>query len=148
MTRGGLVIGGIALLAVGAGKLATTSGDVATAAAVVAWLVGGVLIHDLVVAPLALALAAGGRRWLPPSWQRGAIVMLVIVGSMSVWALPVLTGLGARPDNPTLLDRNYAAGWLIVAALALVASVVLVVSGVSDRAGGGRSGDGTRARRR
>jgi len=34
-------------------------------------------------------------------------------------AVPVLGGFGARPDNPTLHDRPYAAGWLVVAALVL-----------------------------
>ncbi len=37
---------------------------------------------------------------------------------LTIVAVPFLTGLGRRPDNPSLLDRNYWAGYL-----ALVAAV-------------------------
>jgi hypothetical protein len=37
-----------------------------------------------------------------------------------VVAVPVLGRFGARPDNPTLLDRPYVLGWLVLAALTLL----------------------------
>jgi hypothetical protein len=49
---------------------------------------------------------------------------LVVLGSVTLLAVPVLGRFGARPDNPTLLDRNYAAGWVVLAA-ATAAGVVL-----------------------
>ncbi len=41
----------------------------------------------------------------------------VVLGSATLLAIPVLGRFGERPDNPTLLDRNYTAGWLVLAAL-------------------------------
>ena len=85
------------------------------------WLVGGVLAHDGLLAPVTIALVVIATRLLPP-WLRGpAAIGLVVLGSLTLVAIPVLGRFGARADNPTLLDRDYWAGWLIVAAIVLVA---------------------------
>ena len=36
----------------------------------------------------------------------------VVLGSLTLLAIPVLGRFGERPDNATLLDRNYTVGWL------------------------------------
>jgi hypothetical protein len=73
------------------------------------------------LAPVTIALVVIATRLLPP-WLRGpAAVGLVVLGSLTLVAIPVLGRFGVRADNPTLLDRDYRAGWLIVAALVLVA---------------------------
>ena len=90
------------------------------------WLVSGVVAHDVVisgvviVSGLALAL-------LPARSQAPAAVALVVVGSLSLVAIPVLGGFGEISDNPTHLDRPYVAAWLAVVG---VAAVTVVLTGV------------------
>ncbi len=49
-----------------------------------------------------------------------------MLGSLTLVAVPVLGGFGRStdPTNETLLDRDYVAGWLVLAGL--VVAVVLV----------------------
>ncbi|UUZ59308.1 hypothetical protein [Nocardioides sp. B-3] len=75
------------------------------------WLAGGVVLHDFVLAPVVLLGALALRRWLPPSWRSPLVVAGLVLGSTTLVAIPVLGRFGARPDNPSLLDRNYVAGW-------------------------------------
>ncbi len=83
----------------------------------------GVFAHDALIAPLTLGLALAARA-LPRGWRAPAAVGLMVLGSVTLLAIPVLGGLGARADNPTLLDRNYLLGWAILAALTVAAVVV------------------------
>jgi hypothetical protein len=59
--------------------------------------------------------------------------------------VPVLGGWGANADNPTILDRNYPAGWLVVAGVTILVVAALVLTTTFTQAG--RSG-GPGARRR
>ena len=106
-----------------------------------AWLLLEPAGHDLPSTPVALAgrrgRAArrragaagaggrGGRRAAAAAGRRGArpSVGFVVLGSVTLLAMPVLGRFGARPDNPTLLDRDYSVGlagagrrWSLVAA--------------------------------
>jgi hypothetical protein len=111
-----IVLGGAALL-VGAAELLAEGGGNLLAAMV--WLGGGVVLHDLVLAPAVIALAVLGVALLP-GWARpAAAAATVVLGSLTVMAVPVLGRFGARPDNPTLLDRPYLAGWVVCAGLVL-----------------------------
>lgn len=113
------------------------------------WLVGGVVLHDAVLAPLVIGLA-----WLvrgtPTTWRRPAVVGLVVLGSLTLLAVPVLTGLGARADNPTLLDRPYGWSWLVTLVVVVALVVVAAVVGARRSSGarvetevdGGADGDG------
>ena len=49
---------------------------------------------------------------------------LVVLGATTLLAVPVLGRFGARPDNPTLLDRDYPAGWLALAGVVVLTTVV------------------------
>ena len=87
--------------------------------ATIPWLAGGIVGHDAVLAPLVLLLGAASAQRLP-GWARGpAVLVLVVLGSVTLAALPALGRFGAKADNPTLLDRPYAAGWAVVLALVL-----------------------------
>lgn len=110
------------------------------------WLVGGAVLHDAVIAPVVLALAWLARG-LPRAWRRAVVVGFVVLGSVTLLAIPVLGRFGARSDNPTLLDRSYGWGWL---GLALLVVVLVVVAGVvGSRREGAAGGDGgARAGRR
>lgn len=87
------------------------------------WLVGGVIAHDIVLAPLVLAVGWLLVRMLP-SWVRGpATAGAVVLGTVTLVAVPVLGGWGRRADNPSLLPRDYWSGWLLLAALVAIAVV-------------------------
>jgi hypothetical protein len=84
------------------------------------WAVGGVVAHDALIAPLVLALGvlAATRA---PGWLRVPLVrLLVVLGPLTLVAVPVLGRFGAKPDNPSLLDRPYWAGYLGIVVVSLV----------------------------
>jgi hypothetical protein len=115
--------------------------------ATVVWLVAGVLVHDGFVAPITiavvlLAVRLSRGRAAPPAFVAGAVVLATV----TVVAVPVLGRFGERPDNPTLLDRNYVLGWLVLATLTVVLSGSAVLAGRTRARRGG--GDGTRPGRR
>lgn len=91
---------------------------------VLVWVVGGVLAHDAVLAPVVVGLGALLALVVPP-WLRPSLVrLLVVLGPLTLVAVPVLGRFGARPDNQTLLDRPYTTGWLVIAAVAVLLTVV------------------------
>jgi hypothetical protein len=105
-----------------------------------------VLLHDGLLAPLCVAAGALLVRLVPGVARPPAAVGLVVLGSVTLMAVPVLGRFGARPDNPTLLDRPYGPGWLGL--LALVAVGVGLGTLVRVRRQASRGGvDGASARR-
>lgn len=130
----GVVVGGF-----GAWLLLTRQDlDQLTNAAV--WLAAGVVLHDGLLAIATLVIAAVVLPLLPRAARARAVVGFVVLGSASLLAVPVLGRFGARPDNATLLDRDYLAGWLVLAGVTLVAVVaasVLRSRGAHDDGGTG-----------
>lgn len=121
-----LLIGalGVAVAAWGAWLLLDTQ-DAAELRGIALWLGGGVLVHDVLLAPATLVLSALGARVLPVTWRGVAATSMVIIGTVSVMAIPVLGGFGADYDaaNTTILDRDFLAGWALIGVLTVVASV-------------------------
>lgn len=123
--RGRVVVGGLGVAIGGYGAyllLSRQDPDQLVNAAI--WLASGVVLHDFVLAPLVLVLVAVGARIVPASARVPAVVGLVVLGTSTLLAIPVLGRFGARADNPTLLDRGYTAGWLALAGLVILAVVV------------------------
>ena len=124
------------------GWLLLTRQDVAQLVDVGVWLVAGVVVHDVL---LSAAVVVGGvllARLVPPTWRAPATAGLVVLGTVTLAAVPVLGRFGARSDNPTLLDRDYVAGWLVLAALVAGAVVVgAVVAGLARRRRAVREGE-------
>ncbi|MGI8521782.1 MAG: hypothetical protein ACR2K3_00505 [Nocardioides sp.] len=88
------------------------------------WTIGGVVAHDLLLAPLVIPVWAVVSRILPARARRPLLVAGLIVGTVTITAIPVLGRYGAKPDNPTLLDRNYTAGWFVFFGLVAVATAL------------------------
>ena len=93
--------------------------------ATVVWLAGGVVLHDAVLAPLvvvvcALAVLALRSR----AWRAAAAGGLVVLGTVTLTAVPVLGRFGAKADNPTLLDRPYVVGWFLLVVLVVLGTVL------------------------
>ena len=120
MTRTRVALGvlGVAVTAYGALRLVELGWDNLVATAV--WLAGAVLLHDAVLAPATLLVCALGVLVLPRRLHGPAAAGLLVLGPLPVTAVPVLGRIGARPENPPLLDRDYLTGWLVVAALVLL----------------------------
>ena len=106
------------------------------------WLAGGVVLHDFVLVPLTLLLGLALVRLLPANLRAPVGGGLVVLGTVTLMAVPVLGGWGANADNPTILDRNYPVGWLVVAGVTMLVVVVTIVL----RAGGRSGGPGARGR--
>ncbi len=94
---------------------------------VAVWTVAALLLHDVVLGGLELALGAAAQRVLPWTLSGPVAGGFLVLGSVTLMAVPVLGRFGAREDNPTLLDRDYTTGWLVLAALVLVAVVLAVL---------------------
>lgn len=120
MIRALTLVAGVAATAYGGWQLAQRGWANFEAAAT--WLVAGVVLHDAVLAPLTIAACWLALRLVRADrlapWATG----LVLLGPLTLLAVPVLGRFGARPDNPTLLDRPYWAGWSAV--------VVVVCAGI------------------
>ncbi len=87
------------------------------------WMGASVAAHDALLSGLVIGVCLLGSRLLPVPWRAPAVVALVVWGSLTIVSVPVLTGLGVRADNPTLLDRPYVATWWAISAI-----VVLLVA--------------------
>ncbi|MDN0199262.1 hypothetical protein [Streptomyces sp. S.PNR 29] len=122
---------GVAFMGVGVFLLM----DVRDLSAVLVWLGGAVVLHDVVIAPVVLLagllLVRGGARGL----VRGA---LLVVGALTAVALPVLLRPG-KTANSSVLPLDYPRNWLI--ALVAAATVTAIRSAVRVLGSGGRRPD-------
>jgi hypothetical protein len=96
----------------------------------VVWLAGGVVLHDGVLAFATIAVLGAGALIVPRRLKAPLAAAFVVLGTVTLTAVPVLGRFGARADNPTLLDRHYLIGWLVFACLVgMVTAVSVIVSG-------------------
>ncbi|MBA3308521.1 MAG: hypothetical protein H0U28_00460 [Nocardioidaceae bacterium] len=115
-----VVLGGLGLAAIAFGLWTLRAVDLSDLVEASLWLAGGVLAHDLLVTPVTLAAAWVAWRVLP-RYARGPVAAgFVVLGSLTLMAIPVLGRFGAIPSDPSLLDRDYRAGWLVLAGLVAV----------------------------
>ena len=119
-----LLIGGVGVLMGAFGALRFLQLDFGDIVNAVVFLAGGVIVHDGFLAPLTIVILLLGTRVLPRRMRPAVTVGLVVLGTVTVTAIPVLGGFGARPDNLTLLPRNYVLGWFVFAGLVLLLTVV------------------------
>lgn len=93
------------------------------------WLAGGVLAHDLLLAPVVLLVCAVAARALPAVARPAAATALVVLGSLTLVAVPFVGGYGraSDPANETLLDRDYTTGYLVLVGVVLVLVVLPVL---------------------
>jgi hypothetical protein len=83
---------------------------------IVVWALVGVVLHDAVFAPLCVALGFAGRRLIPGKWWPPIAVAAFCSAVLVFLAIPVYGKPGMRPDNMTVLDRNYSLGlWISLA---------------------------------
>ena len=124
---------GAALMAFGAAGLLSDPVDTHPAGWAL-WFGGGIIAHDLVIAPLVMAAGWALRPLARP--LRAALLVSVLV---TAGALPVVLGLGRRADNPSILPLPYGRNLVFVlAAVWLVTAAVLAWTHRRRRRGNGR----------
>lgn len=122
LLRAAAGVAGVALFAVGIRYAAIRSIDVRPALWA-RWLVTGAVVHDLVVAPLTIAVGWLVVRFAPRAAKAPLQAGLVLSAILVAVAWPALRGYGRIPSNPTYLPRQYGPG------LALSLLVVWVACG-------------------
>ncbi|MEP6816189.1 MAG: hypothetical protein ABI873_11625 [Marmoricola sp.] len=91
------------------------------------WLAGGVILHDGLIGPALIVVGVGVAMLVPHRVRAPVAAGLIVLGTVTMTAIPMLGRFGAKPDNPTLLDRNYTVGWLVFAALVALGAGLGVV---------------------
>ena len=119
-----LLLGATGVVLVLVGVVFLSDDGVGDLVGVGAWLVGGVVAHDAVVAPLVVVVGVLGVPRLPPAFRAPAVVGLVVLMTVTLMAVPVIGRFGAKADDHGLLNRPYVALWLVFAALLVVAVVI------------------------
>jgi hypothetical protein len=131
-----IVVGllGVAAATYGAVHLLDLGGD--NLVATLVWVVAGVALHDGLLAPVCIVAGAVLLRLTHRGPPAPVVVGTIVLGTVSLAAVPVLGRFGARADNATLLDRSYVAGWFAFAGVVVVLVVVgIVVQRLSRRHG-------------
>jgi hypothetical protein len=125
----GLTVGG-AIGLFGLGGLLT---DAAKTMPVVwlRWLVGLLLAHDLVLAPLVHLAGRRLRERAPPAWRWPLQLGLVTSGVLVLASVPVLVGVGRRtqPGNASVLPGDYPLALAGVLAVVWLGVLALGASG-------------------
>jgi len=129
IVRVALVAAGLALMVYGATLLADQ--PQAVLVRIGTWAAGGVLLHDFVFAPLCAALGFAGLRLIPARVRTPVAVGALCSVVLLLLAVPVYDKPGRRPDNLTVLDRDYGVG--LGVALAVVWVCVLLCLLVAQR---------------
>ncbi len=128
-----LFLGAVGIVLVAVGVFHLMGSAFSDLLAIIVFLAGGVVAHDLVVAPLVVLVGALLVPRLSVRWRAPVVVGLVVVLSVTLVGVPVLGRFGAKPDDPWLLPRSYGVLWLAFAAL--VAVLVAVAALVRRRRG-------------
>lgn len=93
------------------------------------WLIGGIVVHDLVLAPLTVAVGVAVSRALRGRVRAAVATAVILWATLTVVAVPVLSGQGGKPDNDTILNRPYLASWLVISGVLLGTALVLALRG-------------------
>ena len=130
-----LLLGVVGVAAAAYGAWSLLGEGLADSVTTAIWLAGGVVLHDFVLVPLTFAVCWLGARVLPAGRRAPVAAGLVVLGTLTLLTIPVLGGWGANTDNATILGRDYATGWLVVATLTSAGVLAGVVTS-RRRAGG------------
>jgi hypothetical protein len=91
---------------------------------VVVWLVGALVISDLVLSPLVLAIGAVLRRWVPDRPRRYLQAFLVMAAMITLVALPMVYRQGSAPPEKALLQQDFGLNLAILLGLAGLISLL------------------------
>ncbi len=127
--RAVLLAAGVAAAAYGVWRLLDLGRE--NTRATFTWLVGGVVLHDGVFAPLVLIVGLVAVWLVPRRRLAPVVVILVVLVPVTLAGIPELGRFGARADRPTLLDRDYWLGWWVM--VTLVVATLAVGTAIAGR---------------
>jgi hypothetical protein len=92
------------------------------------FVVGGALLHDLLVAPVVIVAGVLLARAVPRRARAAVQAALVVSGIVALFSYPLVRAYGLAANNPTSLPHNYAANLLVVLGVvwAVAAGAVVV----------------------
>lgn len=86
------------------------------------FLIAVLLGHDWLLMPLAVGIGALLTRTVPSRARAETAAAAYISGVLLVIALPLVLGLGKRPDDPSALPLNYGRGLVVCLAVVWLAA--------------------------
>ena len=89
------------------------------------WLIGAVVIHDGMIAPLTVGIGWLLARTAPPRARRYIQVFLVVAGLVIVIAVPLILRRNSQPVSKAILLQNYAGNLTILLGIIAAASLAL-----------------------
>jgi len=98
------------------------------------FVVGGALLHDLVVAPLAILVGVAVARTVPGRARAPVQAALAITAVVSLFAYPLVRGYGLAANNPTSLPYNYGRNLAIIVGLVWAVTAIVVIVKVKREA--------------
>ncbi|WP_099022000.1 hypothetical protein [Mycolicibacterium palauense] len=130
--RVALIVAGVALGAYGASLVLDFRPR--TIVLIAVWAGVGVVVHDFVFAPLSAALGWTARRVVRGRWWTPVTVAALCSAVLVLLAIPVYGRPGAKPDNATVVDRDYPLGlWVSLAVVwACVPAYYLITSWITS----------------
>ncbi len=133
MTAIRVALGGLGLAAVawGAWLLADEGTDRLLSAAI--WVAGGIVAHDLVLAPVVVAIGVVAAKIVPAGARAVAAVAFLLWGTLTIAVANVLLDVGGKPGLDSLMNRPYVAAWLVLTGLVIAGTVAIGAVGVRRR---------------
>ncbi|MCT9935112.1 hypothetical protein N5079_33415 [Planotetraspora sp. A-T 1434] len=122
----------LVVYAVGTGLVAIGGYGILTTASVgpfgwALWFAGVAVAHDFLLVPVVMAVGLLMRRTVEP-YRSCLATTLIIMGAVTVVALPLVLGFGKRPDNLSQLPLNYPLNLvLVLLVIAAISTVVLAL---------------------
>ena len=122
-------VAGVVLLGVAARYVAVRSVDIRPAVWI-RWWVTAALVHDVIVAPLTIAVGWVVVRFAPRPVKAPLQAALVLSAVLVAVSWPALRGYGRVASNPTYLPRDYGTGLAVSLAAVWAGCAVWALSRV------------------
>ncbi len=91
------------------------------------FVLGGALLHDLLIAPLIIGVGILVARSVPGRARAVVQGALAVSGIVALFAYPLVRAYGLAANNPTSLPHNYTANLLVVLGLVWAVAAGLVI---------------------
>jgi hypothetical protein len=91
------------------------------------FVVGAAVVHDLVLAPVVIAIGLVLARVVPARARGPVQGALVVSGAVALFAVPFVRGYGRVSTNPSILPRDYGEGLFVVLAAVWTVIIAMVV---------------------
>jgi hypothetical protein len=91
------------------------------------FVVGGALLHDLVVAPIVVVAGVMLARAVPGRARAAVQAALVVSAIVALFSYPLVRAYGLAANNPTSLPHNYTANLLVVLGVVWAVAAVAVL---------------------